>query len=76
MSIATGRNLFLEWMDVVQWESGQPVKIALSVEPKVSHHKYAELEGGFYRKSIEELPREVWGSLVFEVDWPDEKVKS
>jgi hypothetical protein len=71
-----GDSVVYQGMDVVRWEPAEPAKIALSVESKVPYQKYVELEVAFIRRAMAELPREVWVSLVFEVDWPEEKVKS
>ena len=69
---AFGKGVF-QGMEPVKWEPGEPVRIAISVVPKVDPKAYVEQEHTFIRRSIEELPRHVQTALVFEVDWPEEK---
>lgn len=71
-SEAFGQGVF-QGMEAVKWELGEPVRIAISVVPKVGPKAFVDQEVAFNRRAIEELPRAVHGALVFEVDWPEEK---
>lgn len=63
-------------MEVVHWEPGEPVKIALSIIPNGTPGEFVHQEVDFHQRVNKELPRGVGTALVFEVDWPEEKVKS
>lgn len=69
---AFGQGVF-QGMEVVRWEPGEPVRIAISVKPTVDPKTYVNQEHAFIQRSIDELPREVQTALVFEVDWPEER---
>lgn len=65
-----GKGVF-QGMEAVRWEPGEPVRIMLSVKPKVGVKAYVEQEIAFIRRSVDELPRDVQRTLVFEVDSPE-----
>jgi hypothetical protein len=69
---AFGKGVF-QGMEAVKWEPGEPVRIAISMAPKVGPKAYVEQEHAFNRRAIDELPRDVSRALVFEVDWPEER---
>lgn len=54
-------------------EPAEPVRIAISLEPKVDSKKYVEQEVAFIHQMMKDLPREVWQAVILEVDWPGEK---
>ena len=69
---AFGKGVF-QGMEPVKWEPGEPVRIAITVAPKVDPKAYVEQEHTFIRRAIEQFPRHVQTALVFEVDWPEGK---
>lgn len=68
---AFGKGVF-QGIEAVKWEPGEPVRIAITVAPKVEPKAYVDQEMAFLRLA-DQLPRDVSRALVFEVDWPEEK---
>lgn len=56
-------------------EPNEPVRIAISVEPKVDSKAYVDQEVAFIHQMMEDFPREVCHAVIMEVDWPEEKTK-
>lgn len=71
-----GDAVVYQGLEAAHWETDEPVKILILVEPKVSSKTYVNLEIEFIKRAMELFPREVWTALIFEVDWPEEKGSS
>jgi hypothetical protein len=56
-------------------EPSEPVRIAISVEPKVDSKTYVDQELAFIHEMMEVFPREVMQAVIMEVDWPEEQPK-
>lgn len=54
-------------------ESGEPVRIAMSILQMVQPKAYVDLEVKFIQRMIEEFPRDFTRSFIIEVDYSDEK---
>jgi len=53
-------------------EPGEPLRIAISVEPKVTPKEYVDQDMTFTRRLIDEFPRQVSIACILEVDWHDD----
>lgn len=53
----------------------EPVRIALSIEPKIDHEKYMEQEVVFIQEMMKNFPKQVYRAVILEVDWVEEKAK-
>ena len=56
-------------MEPVDSPDGEPVKIAMSIVPKIDVKSFMEQDRQFSTRLIAEFPREVSRAIVLEVDW-------
>lgn len=69
-----GEGVF-KGIEPVESPEGEPIRIAISVEPKVEPRAYVDDEVVFIQQMMKQFPKEVYRAVVLEVDWPEEKTK-
>lgn len=67
-----GEGVFKGIEPVESPEPGEPLRIAISVEPKVTPKEYVDQDMTFSRRLMDEFPRQVSIACILEVDWHDD----
>lgn len=71
-----GEGVFQGIEPVESPEPGEPLRIAISVEPKVTTKEYVDQDMAFTSRLMDEFPRQVSIACILEVDWPEERAKA